>query len=470
MKKLISLILLLAIAGFGMVSSVSAGSAYLASFTTSVTYQNLSSDSASIVFEFFPENSSTSVTHDVTVAGNAGGSLYVGNVTSISSGFNGSAIMSSNKPIIATMVQISSDADVKNRPLSNGFSSGSSEILLASVLKNQFNTTSRFSVQNVHTGAVDLTVSLFNADNPGAAPITITHNNLPSGAAKYFDMGTLSEVTAGNFNGSATITAVQAGTSTPANIVGTVLELSTTGGAASAVEAVDAGSTTIYMPSALCDAFGGQNSAYAIQNTDSSTVNVTVNYNGGGSESANIAPGAKKSFIGCTANSAGYSGSATITANGDIVGLMKVFGGSLSTAALGASEGHESLSCPYVRWTESQYNNGGRQRAFIAIQNIGSGISAGDVTVTYRDKDGNAVGTHTLGALSAGAKTSTWAGNDDVVGNASNLDEFGYVGGFGGGVTIDGPSGSELVAIVRIQSVNAQGQVVAEDASCMSSN
>ncbi|MDX1689030.1 MAG: hypothetical protein R3248_13695 [Candidatus Promineifilaceae bacterium] len=456
------------------VGSVSADTAYNASFTTSVTYQNVGDAEAAIVFEFYPENSGTPVQIDTTLAAGAGASIYVGNVNELPDGFSGSAVMSSDQPVLATLVQISSDPDVKNRPVSNGFEAGASEVLLATVLKNQFSTTSVFSVQNAHSSAVDLTINFYNADSPSDPPIVVTHEDLPAGAAQYYDMGTLGAISASSFNGSAVISAVDSSTSDPAPIVATSMELSTTGGASSAFEGVTSGAGTIYMPTALCEAFGAT-SAYAVQNTSQSAqANVTVNYSNGGSESATIDPGAKRSFIACDATgvSAGFSGAATVEATGaDIVVIGKVFGSGNSTAFVGATGGADTLALPYVRFTVSQWESGARQRAYMAIQNIGSAaLDPGDIVVEYRDKDGNLVGTHTNdSSIAVGAKFNTYAtqATPEAGFTSADLEEFGYAGGqFGGGAIIIGPDGSEMVAIARIQSRFGTG-VVGEDYNAM---
>jgi hypothetical protein len=447
--------------------TVSAGSAYNSAFTTSITYQNVGNGLATIVFMFYPENDGTGIPINRTLAQGGGSSIYIGSLTEISSPFNGSVVMSSDQPVVATMVQIASDAAVKNRPLSNGFSSGSPDVLLATVLKNTFGSSSRFSVQNASSGAVDLTITFFNADNPAALPIEVTHSGLPVGAAKYFDLGQLPEITAGSFNGSATISAVAAGTSTPADIVASVLELNTVGVGASSFEGVSSGSSVVYMPSALCNAFGGQNSAYAVQNTSQTTdANVTVTFSSGKAVPLTILPGTKQSVQGCAGgNVNGFSGSATITSTGGaIVVIGKVFGTGLSTAFVGAPAGDEKLALPYVRWSESQWANGARQRAFIAIQNIGGPLNASDVVLSYLNKDGQVVGTHALGALSTGQKLNSNASAATVASGfaQSDLNEFGYIGGFGGSVIIQGPGGSQLVAVVRVAS-NTGGGLVGED-------
>ncbi|MDQ7030671.1 MAG: hypothetical protein Q9O62_13265 [Ardenticatenia bacterium] len=443
------------------------GQAYTTSFITSITYQNVGTADANVTFNFYNEASGTAIPYSVTLPANAGSSLYVGNVSGISSGFQGSAVMSSDQPLVATLVQIPQSTTVKNRPLSNGFSAGASQVLIATVLKNTFNTNTKFSVQNVDTTNVDITVEFYPTGS--STPITVTETNIPPGAAKYFDTGALSQLGT-SFNGSAIVKAVQSGTTTPANIVASALELQTTNVGARAFEGVTGGATTVYMPTALCD-FYGTTTYYAIQNIDNTnTANVTVTYSNGNTDTKSIGPGQKASFNTCDSNSSGFSGAATITSTGaEIVAIGKVGGAGRYTAFLGETGGASRLALPYVRWTsDTNYNAGTRQRAFIAIQNIGTS-TVNNVQVSYMNKNGEVVGIHTISSIAPGAKANSKAIDATLQAGHSQteLDEFGTPdanpgGGYGGSVIIEGPSGSQLVAVVRISS-KVGSSVVAED-------
>ncbi len=142
--------------------------------------------------------------------------------------------------------------------------------------------------------------------------------------------------------------------------------------------------------------------------------------------------------------------------------MGKVFGGGLSTAFLGFNSAAAKVALPYIRWTTDHWYDGARQRAYIAIQNVGGDLAAGQVTVKYYDKAGTLVGTDTLGAIAAGAKVNSNAGN---LGSAP---EFGYYpdGTFGGSAVVEGPAGAELAVIVRVQS-RVGSLSVAEDYSGM---
>jgi len=436
--------------------------AYGTPFVTSITYQNLSASTANIVFTFYAEDTGTTTTSNQTLAPNAGSSLYLGNVVGLSSGFQGSAIMSSDQPVLATTVQVPQSSTVKNRPLSNGFSAGASKVLIATALKAFFGTTSILSVQNTDSVAADITVKFFPV---GVATPLHTANiaNLPAGAAHYFDLGEITEL-GDSFNGSVTIeSADDGGAALSGNVVAAVMELSTGGNGASAFEGVTGGSSTVYMPSAICDAFGA-NSAYAVQNTSNSvSADVTVLYSNGATQNATISAGGKQSFVACTATgmTAGFSGSATITATGaDIVAIGKIFGSGLSTAFVGASSGAENIALPYVRWaTQPNFDAGLHQRTFLAIQNVGGAAITGDVVIRYLDKNGTEVGTHTISAdIPVGGKVNSNA-------SSAGLTEFGIYGDgtFGGSVIVDGPGGSSLVAIARVQSVVPGVEIVGED-------
>lgn len=455
------------------------GSAYNTNFITSITYQNVGTATANITFTFYPTSGSTPISFSRTLAANAGASLNVGSTSELS-GFSGqgSAVISSDQPIVATVVQLPQNASVRNRPLSNGFGSndGSNNVLIATVLKNTFNQTTKFSIQNADTTSINVTLRFFAV---GSATPTHTETfSLNVGTARFFDAGTISQL-GSNFNGSATIQST-------GKVVATAIEATTdTSYKVSAFEGVSQGSNTVYMPSALCN-FGStqQRSAYAVQNTsttNSATVTVTykdINNNTVATQATTIPANAKSSFQTCSASGipSNFSGSATITSSvAPIVAIGKVFSGNptyaaLATAFVGASAGASKLAAPYVRWTQTRFdiNPGNRQRAFIAIQNVGSGAS-GTITVKYYDLNGNLIGTHTINSINSGQKANSnpFAATPAAGKTTADLAEFGYIGGFGGSATIEcAGSGCQIVAVVRIASANSAtnlADIVAED-------
>jgi hypothetical protein len=464
------------------------GQAYTTKFVTSITYQNVGNGPAAIRLQFYNQNSASPVTINLAnLAQNAGAAIFVGSINdpNLTSGFRGAAVMSSDQPIVATMVQVpQNSATVRNRPLSNGFSpdAGASSVLIASVLKQHVDYNTQFSVQNVDTAAVDVTVRFISAAtaNLGAVVHTASVANLPAGSVTYFDAGTINELPA-DFNGSAQVTAVRSGTTTAGKVVATAIELGINNPGAGSFEGLSGGATTVYAPSALCNAFGLYTTAYAVQNTNAAggeALTVRVRYRARPTSNpsapvetfettAVIPAGAKQSFLGCGAANgpsgipSGYTGSAVISVTqgtGNIVAIGKVFGGGVSSSAPAPASGASKLAVPYVRYSVSQFDSGARQRTFISVQNVGdTDLPAGAVTVRYLNREGQTVGTHTLPAIPTTEKAST---NPLFINNASGTpggagDEFGFYadGNNGGSAIIEGPAGSRLVAIVRVQSV-----------------
>lgn len=462
MKKLMTILIIMVIAftALGVDYTPAYAQAYGSDFVSMIHYQNVGSSDATITLTLIDASGVGTDYTLTTLAPNGATSIYAGTLTG-TTGFKGSATLSSDQPLATTVAQIGS-GDVKNQPLSNGFSTGSSSVLIPTVLKNKYFFNSVFSVQNVDDGPADLTMTFVNVFG---GTQTVNVDALPSGAAHYVDMGVYPAITSSSFNGSVVIDAVEAGTSTPGSIVATSMELEIAGNNAYAFNGAAETASKIYMPTAVCN-YGPNNeniSAYAVQNTTPGAINVTVTYSNGNVDGPYRLEGfSKRSFLGCEAgNPTGFLGSAVVEATGNIHAVGKVFGGGLYPAHLAFIDGDDKVALPFVRWTESHWEDGMRQRTYIAVQNIGDTfIPAGSVKAHYYDKDGNLVGTHELGSIGVGKKANTWA---SFIGAAGN--EFGYYsdGSTGGGAIIEGPAGSELAVVVRVQTYIGNGNSVGED-------
>lgn len=444
--------------------------AYITPFTSAITYQNVGTDTANVRFVFYEEDGSA-VTVDRTLSPGAGSSLFLG---TLSNNFAGtlSSVMSADQEIAATVVQIPQSSAVKNRPLANAFGVGADRLLFASLLKNQFNSTSKFSVQNTASYSIDIAVDIYDANNPDQVARTVNANSIPAGSAVHFDMN---DVMSGysSFNGSAIVEGFSTnGSAVPAPIVGAVLELSTTKNAAKAFEATSRGDRRIYMATALCESFNNTTTTYAVQNVsfDGQAKDVVVTYSGGAQETQQIEYGAKYSFNACNATNNGYSGAATIeianNGNGELVAVGKAFkpNTDYATAFLGVTYGAPRLALPYVRFaSDNKFFNQNRQRTFIAIQNVGD-YTAENVVVRYLNKNGDEVGTHYIGALAPNDKANSKAID---AGSGVALEEFGSPdanpgGGFGGAVLVEGDG--ELSAVARVTTWDdATGASVGED-------
>lgn len=484
----VALVLALVFGAFGFAVAAEA-SARTASWVVSITYQNVGMNAAEVNVDFYPEGSGTPISFNPLGAGGtlgagAGASFSIGSVSGLPTPFKGSAVMTSSEPLAATVVQLSQDAGFRVRMLSNGFSAtdASSQYLVATTLANKFNRTTVFSVQNAGDAAVKATVRFYDADNSGNLAGQITHV-IPAGSSKYIEMdnpattGLPAATTV--FNGSAIVTAVlDSNPSTPANVVAAASELYTNKDIGANFEGVplSRASNTIYMATALCKQFE-LDTAYAVQNASLTvTTDLTVQYyNLDGSPKTTdgpytIGPGQKKSIITCTpssgVNMAGFTGSAKLTStSAPIVAIGKgapSAGASAArvnvfTAFLGEPAGSSKIALPYVRWANDANfaaSTGGRQRASLAIQNLGA--TSIKVNVKYYGKTGGAplaTETLTIAALSKGNSSASSAGALGLAG--MNSGEFGYYtdGTFGGAAIIeahpDNPS-AKFIAIARV--------------------
>jgi len=493
MKKILSVLVLLAVGIFGQVGNAQAAARTL-SWVVSVTYQNVGTAATPVSVDFYAAGSSTPITFDPlsggTLAAGAGASFYIGSVSGVADGFRGNAVMSSSQPLVATVVQFHQNAageTVKMRMLSNGFqgSDASNQYLIASTLLNKFSRTTVFSIQNTTSSAVNATINFYDADAGGALASTVTHN-IPANSSKYIEMDTPADtnlpVSTTIFNGSAIVT-VPTGA-----VVAAVNELYTTRDVGANFEGIplSRAANTIYLSSALCEKFS-LDTYYAVQNASLTvSADITVSYkNLDGSTKATdgpytIGPGQKKSISTCAPNDStsmgNFTGSATITSVGAPIAVIgkaqcSVAAGKCAadkvdvfTAFMGEPQGSSKLALPFIRWAnDANYNAatnlGGKQRAFIAIQNLEA--TSVVVNVEYYDKVGTLCGTDTL-TIPAFSK-----GNSDphvpagVLGcGTMNTGEFGYYtdGSFGGSVLIKAGAANptaKLIAIVRVQNPGA---------------
>jgi hypothetical protein len=473
--RLITILIILAI-GLAGVTKPAQAQAYSTSFTTSITYQNVGAAATTtleILFYAAPDTVTPITITRANLAAGAGTSVSIGTLGTIDPGFKGSAVMQADQPLLATLVQVPAAGLVKVRPLSNGFSAGAAQSLIASVLKNQFGNNTIFSVQNVDSEANNINIKFYNT----SAALVYEYNSaapINSGASYYFDAGVDTNLGT-SFNGSAVVSATRVGGAAGA-IVTTALELEITTVGGKAFQGVATGATTFYMPSALCNyQVSGQNTntSYAIQNTSLTTpTDVTVTYSNGATQTKTIGGGAKGSFVACQADAGnpmtnGFIGSATVTSTATpVVAIGKAYGAGLSTAFEGvaAGSGSAKIALPYVRFANiTNWNLGTQQRVYITIQNVGAAIS-GDVVVQYVTCTGAVSGTHTItGGIAAGAKK-----NSNATLTAEGLTEFGLCGGggpqYGGGVLITGPAGAELAAVARVVTLDLNtGLPVGED-------
>lgn len=477
-----------------------------------ITYMNIGTADAKPTFNFYAANSGSAIsftpkgsdgTSDLVLAPGASSSLAVSNVTGIAdqTNFQGSAVLTADSPMAATIVQIPQGQDgtqplVKNRPLANGFeaSQASSKYLIPTVLNAKFSNTTVFSVQNAEASN-NVNLSIDFIDETGATVKTQTYTNLAPGAAQYVAADDATIGLPDAFNGAAVINAtVSGGADGKIIAIANEMRIDDKSGDIKSFEGVAEGAQTVYIPYAMCEAFTGNSTAYAVQNSGTSNANVTVTYVGATNNGkdatqtltagpVSIAPGQKASFVGCEGKTNGvlpttFSGAATVSAEAgqEIVVVGKVTGGGMSTGALGDPTGSAKVALPYVRWTPDPYffDQAKEQRTNIAVQNIsGSEIAANSVTVKFIDVNGTVKGTYVHDqALANGAKFSinpSTAGATDAKGRFGVDEDADYGRGpWGGGATVEcSAANCKLSVTGRVESAywpaNKDAGKVAED-------
>lgn len=484
----IGLVLILVFASVG--SAHAATNAYDAKYVTSISYMNVGSVDANLNLTFYNADSTCvtacTVNYQVldtdgsarVIPSMASASLAVSTVGDLSSTQKYGAVVTSNQPLIATIMQVANDSIIGTKPISSGFLStdASSTIVLPSVMKSCFtdDLTTRFSVQNASASTLtDVELKLIWPNGDEVTPTT-TLASLAPGDAQYFDMATVSvgSAPAGvtlptgcGFNGSAVIS------SATGSLVATAVELSNVNKYGNSFEGLPGSATdgalTLYMPSAMCRVNygdGEQSTSYAIQNLTSTTANIDVAFryqirSSTGAlgavqtrtlslaipaKSKGSVPGCdtSKNTVGNTNTATGNAmpaaavGSAIITSDKKIVGLQKVSGGGISSATPAIIAGGSTVYTPFVRYsvncfsarpTAATCRDESRQRTLFAIQNIG-GVAA-KIKMTLYNYKGEIVGTYiTPSTVAAGDKISLIPTQATLAAGhvAAELNEFGY--------------------------------------------
>ena len=459
-------------------------------FTTRIYIQNPNSSAATGIVNFYDEITGNPQSVNVPFNLNANGSteILIGSLTGLGSPWKGSAVVSADQPVVASSVQVPPTG--YGHIMANAFTSAdsTSSLFLTTFLGagNPTNSVSLFAVQNTESVPINIRARFINISGIEVASPTLT---LPAFASKFFDGNNASSIGGGYtnpFNGSVVVTATKVSDGTPALIVGVAEERRTdTGGLFSSqaygFEAIpqSAGSTTVYMPTALCN-FGGATTYFAAQNLSFNTPTVvTVTYAAGSGTTPSpavntIQPLAKWSFNPCQTNgNQSYSGAAVIQSSAApvaAIGKAREEVGTnprYQTAYLAQATSTSRLAIPFVRWSPA---NDQGFRSFIAIQNIGpSPIPAGQLTVKYYAPSGGApVNTCTSAVnMPAGAKLNSNVAAAFAGGTNFNCSTTQPANGasytFSGSAVVEGPPGSSIIAVIRYRPDNAAVQVHTED-------
>jgi hypothetical protein len=413
------------------------------------------------------ENSGT-----IPVLPHYSGVLLVGST----SNFKGSAVISSDKPLMAVYKQEATGREPFSPILYTSFDltqAGEGDFFLPAVQRTELFDT-QIGIQNIGSTYIEINMDFY--DNNGTS-YHINEGDFPKAgnpptdeiipqASRIFKASDIAGLPEG-FDGSLVIHAHFSGDPTKAGVVAVAQDILVGGRQAYTYEGTGAGAPKVYMPAALCKVGSGQQTTrYWVQNSGSAVTTISINYYdnsatspfAGWTSSDPIAPGARKvvnvcdatptnpstsSMTGKSLSAVISSGSSTIAAVGKTTstdGLYTGFTGQpLPSLPVGdmADNGTFHVELPYVEYATNK--NG--YKTYISIQNADS-TAANDVTVSFYPRGSSSpIVTQTLNPIQPGAMMGTDASLARAFAPGSR--------GFFGAVEIT--SAHPLVALARVQ-------------------
>lgn len=444
MKKVVFLLTVLALVfAVGIPASSVRAQATSQTWTSSITYYT-PSDSSGELNVYYYQGTQSYTYGPITMNPHKAGSLFIGS-TSVPDNFAGSAVLSANVPVVATYVQFVSDESQRGnfgRIIYSAFdpSQAATPFYVPTVLNHAFGSTSQVGVQNIGDSKITATLKFYSVGS--STPTKSVDKDIDKQASYVFrpdDLGLPS-----GFSGSLVVTA-------GGPVVAASEETDDSGRGAYAFEGVANGAQELFMPSMLCNAFGGQTTYYAIQNTSlSSSTKVSATFydtNGkviGNMSKQTVTASNKLPVNPCDFGvPAGSNGSARFVSDTtDIIGIAKVKSSNgMATAFVGQSAGFTSQAAPYVRWADDP---NAEFRSYIAIMNVGD-AAAKNIVATYYDANGKAY-THKVATASDPLGKYIKRGSNPT--NAGAPSNFG-ISPVGGAVEVT--SDQPVVVVVRTQ-------------------
>jgi hypothetical protein len=418
---------LLAAGTIGFIN-VKPASALFFTYTAGIQIQNLETIAANIVIKFYDKNGAEAGTTSDTVS--ASGSKTYFPLNAVSSGFNGSAIVSSDKQV-ASVVNILGNNGVAAASYI-GFAAGAPNLEIPLLMKNNSGYNTWFNVQNAGSATTNITVNYSDGTS-------VTANNVAPGASATFDQST-------ETHGLAVFAATVSSSGSQPVVASVVEESAST---MFAYNSFVSGSQNPVMPLINANNSGFITGVQIKNGSTSTATNVTVSYTPSAAgtactetqaipagQSATFALGAFTSGVGSgvTTNcalGATFIGSAKVTANSGSVPLSVIVNQlNTSTNAGEAYSGFDATSAtnkvvmPLIMDRNSGYYTG------FSVMNVGS--AATNINCTFS----GSTATQSLASVPVGGAFTALQLN--IIAN-------GYVGS----ATCTSDAGSKLVGIVN---------------------
>lgn len=443
-KKMLILVAVIALALL-IPGAVMAGPGGLA-YTSGVQVVNLDAATANIGLTYYNQDGTVAATATDTIAGNSSKTYFP---IQAPVGFNGSLVVSSDKPITAIANTVTTD--FMYGAATTSFSAGSTAVNLPLIMCNNSGFNTWFNVQN--TGASTATVTIDYT--PGSAGASDSETvNIEPGAAMTFDQATGSSTvncsTLGpTFIGSAAISSNQP-------VVATVMQLGTGGfNILMGYNGFTTESTEVSLPLIMANN-SGYYTGMQIQNVGGGSTTATVDYGTNlvgafvpADETCTLDPGESCTLIqsGGQWGANKFVGSASVTASEDLVVIVnQVSLGSATKGPYGTayegfdpSSGTDGISAPLIMSNNSGYYTG------VQVMNVGG--SSCDVTIDYGPNSGGAFNPTTESFTVAAGESWTviQTGSSPANGGINNWGTNKYIGS----AEIAGDGTCSLIAIVN---------------------
>jgi hypothetical protein len=256
-------------------------------WVSGVTVANLTNETATVAITFYEQDGSEALNFDGgTIDGNGAKTWYLpSHVTGLAAGFIGSAVVSSDRQIAATVnTQLPSGTSPARVGTSTGVGTPAATVYATQIMKEYYGWGSYCAVQNAGASAYTVTATYYASD--GSVADTNTQS-IPAYASFIFDQSTDGDLSSG-FNGSAKF---EGDADHPLAVVCNFYNAGTDASTAQfhSYNGLGAGGSTLYVPRVVKDYYSYQ-SGLKVQNIGSEALDVSVTYNIGGNTYVQTSP------------------------------------------------------------------------------------------------------------------------------------------------------------------------------------
>lgn len=289
------------------------------SWESSIQVLNLSDTAvANIVISYYNQSGSLVASPSDTVQPGQSNTYYP---IHPASGFNGSVVVSSDQEVVVVS-NVVINTSQKGLGSYVGISQGAATIYFPLVMKgNAFNTTT-FNIQNTGSTSADITIVFTPEAGSTYSSIPNVTASIEPGAAKTFDLGTMSQFNSiTKWVGSATVSVLDTANDRIAGVATTVNVKNASAYQLYTYNAFTSGSNSVVLP-LIQENNNGNRTSVNCQNISTNTTKITVNYipeTGYGSkpseEKNNVPPNGVAVFLQDYQGTQKWVGSAIVSSN-----------------------------------------------------------------------------------------------------------------------------------------------------------